>query len=78
MELRKMYKYPDINVIFDDLDKYRDFCREFGYVFNEAHLYNSKINGGQYTPYSQYERWRKGHRITNNWKEDRRAFIAKQ
>lgn len=71
-------KYPEINKIFDDLDVYRDFCREFGYVFNEAHLYVSKTNTGQLTPYSQFERYRKGQRIVNNWKEDRRAFLAAQ
>jgi len=72
-----MYKFPDINKIFDDLDYYRNFCREFGYVFNEAHLYNSKTADGP-TPYSHYERYRRGQRIVNNWKEDRRAWLASQ
>lgn len=65
-------RYPNINEIFDDLDAYRDFCREFGHVFNEEHLYNPK------TPYGQFERYRKGQRVTNNWKEDRRAFNTQQ
>jgi len=30
------------------------------------------------TPFSQFERYRKGQRIANNWKEDRRAFLASQ
>jgi hypothetical protein len=62
------YRYPEINKIFDDLDIYRDFCREFGHVFNEAHLYDSR------TAWGQCERYRKGQRVVNNWKEDRRAF----
>jgi hypothetical protein len=65
-------RYPDINKIFDDLDSYRDFCREFGYVFDEKHLYDPR------TSYSQYERYKKGQRITNNWKEDRRTWLANQ
>lgn len=65
-------RYPTINEIFDELDAYRDFCREFGHVFDEAHLYNFK------SPYGQFERYRKGQRVTNNWKEDRRAFNAQQ
>jgi hypothetical protein len=27
-----------VSQIFDDLDAYRNFCREFGRVFDEAHL----------------------------------------
>lgn len=65
-------RYPEINKIFDDLDAYRDFCREFGYIFNEAHLYNSR------SPYGFYEKYKKGQRIVNNWREDKRAFNEKQ
>ena len=62
------YKYPEINKIFDDLDTYREFCRVFGHIFNEAHLYDAR------TPWGQYERYKRGQRVINNWKEDRRAF----
>jgi len=33
--------FPPVQKIFDDLDKFRDFCRfeNKGYVFNEADLY---------------------------------------
>ena len=37
--------------IFDDLDRYRDFCREYGRVFDEAHLYKRK------TPFDDFRRW---------------------
>lgn len=66
------YKRAEIQKIFDDLDTYRNFCREFGHVFNEAHLYNSA------TAYGQYLRYRGGQRVTNNWKEDRRSWLAQQ
>jgi len=65
-------RYPTITQIFDELDAYRDFCRDFGYVFNEAHLYNFK------TPYSQYDRYRRGQRVINNWREDQRAFAQQR
>ena len=34
--------FPPINKIFDDLDKFRDYCRFEGKVFNEADLYNDR------------------------------------
>lgn len=58
-------RYPDINRIFDELDAFLEFCKEFGHVYNEKDLYNYKS-----VAYNQYDRWRKGHRVINNWKED--------
>ena len=71
-ENKMAIRYPEINKIFDDLDTYRNFCKEFGYVFNEAHLYDGK------TPWGQFDRYKRGQRIVNNWKEDRRIFLANQ
>jgi hypothetical protein len=58
-------RYPDINRIFDELDAYLEFCKEFGFVYNEKDLWNYK------SPYGLFDRYRKGHRINNNWEEDR-------
>ena len=66
-------KNPTVNKVFDDLDSYRDFCREFGHVFKESDLYNYKSNS-----YHQYERYRRGQKVSNNWKEDRRTWLAQQ
>ncbi len=55
-----------VNKVFDDLDAYRNFCRDFGYVFNEKDLYKRN------TPYGQYERFKRGDRVVNNWEEDSR------
>jgi len=41
-----------VSQIFDDLDAYRNFCREFGRVFDEAHLYKEK------SPYTDFLRWK--------------------
>ena len=58
-------RYPDVMKIFDELDSYLAFCKEFGYVYNEKDLWNFK------SPYGQFDRYRRGHRITNNWREDK-------
>ena len=34
--------FPPVNKIFDDLDKFRDYCRFEGKAFNEADLYNEE------------------------------------
>lgn len=43
----KMYKgdrrsISQVNQIFDDLENYLNFCRDFGYRYDEAELYNNK------------------------------------
>ena len=52
---------PEVVRIFDELDRFRDFCREFGYVFNEAHL------GNNYSPYADFVRWQAGKLPKDNW-----------
>lgn len=46
---------PKVNQIFTDLEKYQNFCRFGGKVFNEAALYNRKdINWQAYERYANY------------------------
>ena len=33
---------PRTQKVFDDLDKYRNFCRDYGYRFDEADLYSNR------------------------------------
>ena len=54
-----------INQIFNDLDKYREFCREYGYRFNEADLYNQK----NYV-YRQFQKFVAGKPVKNQWELD--------
>ncbi len=54
-----------INQIFNDLDKYRNFCREYGYRFNEADLYNQK----NYI-YRQFQKFIAGKPVKNQWELD--------
>jgi hypothetical protein len=37
---------PEVKNIFNDLEEYLAFCKQYGYVFNEGHLYNNKTPWG--------------------------------
>ena len=58
-----------INQIFNDLDRYRNFCREYGYRFNEADLYNQK----NYI-YRQFQKFIAGKPVKNQWEFDQVKF----
>lgn len=60
------YSNPVLNQIFDDLDAYRDFCRDFGYKFEESDLYNMK----KY-PFQQFNKFRNGKRAKDQWAIDK-------
>lgn len=58
-----------VNAIFEDLEKYLDFCRDYGYRFNEADLYNFKSY-----PWQQFSKFTNGKNAKNMWVEDTRKF----
>jgi hypothetical protein len=55
--------------IFDDLDKYRNFCRDYGYRFDEAELYNQR----SYI-YRQFQKFAAGKSVKNQWEIDLARF----
>jgi hypothetical protein len=59
---------PRVNAIFDDLDKYLDFCVTHGFKFDEADLYNTK----SYI-YRQYTKYLQGKSVRNMWELDMKA-----
>lgn len=59
----------NVNTIFDELDKYRDFCREYGYRFDEADLFNSK----SYI-YRQYQKFTSNKPVKSQWEIDLARF----
>jgi hypothetical protein len=59
-----MIKNRIVARVFEELDAYREFCVEYGHVFNEKDLYKRN------TPYGQFERAKRGDKVTNNWAED--------
>ena len=54
-----------IKQIFEDLDNYRNFCRDHGYRFNEADLYNTK----NYI-FRQFQKFVAGKPVKNQWELD--------
>ena len=66
-----MIRNKKIHQIFDELDAYRDFCRDYGYIFDEKDLYRRN------TPYGQFERVKRGDYVTNHWVEDSKYFNTK-
>lgn len=54
-----------IDQIFNDLDRLRKFCRDFGYKFDEKDLYNNKS-----FIYKQFQRNVAGKSAKNQWEAD--------
>ncbi len=54
-----------VNQIFDDLDNYRNFCRDFGYRFDEAELYSNK----SYV-FRQFTKFLAGKPAKDMWEQD--------
>ena len=62
---KKRYNNPRVTQVFDDLDAYRDFCRSYGYRFNETDLYNM-----QSYPFQQFNKMRNGKNFKDQWGVD--------
>ena len=58
-------KKSSIDQVWEDLDRYLDFCRDYGYRYNEADLYNNK----KY-PYQQFRKFAAGKNAKNMWDID--------
>ena len=58
-----------VNKIFDELDNFRDFCRDYGYRFNEKDLYNWKSYAWQ-----QYNKMLNGKTVKDMWAQDGKRF----
>mgnify|MGYP006270997071 CR=1 FL=1 len=61
--LKKYFRMkPEVNEIFDDLDKYREFCVDYGRVFNEAELGDQRSQN-----WIDYQRFSRGKFVRNHW-----------
>ena len=62
-----MARYHNMSTreIYNDLDRYRDFCRDYGYRFDESDLYNNK----KY-PYQQFRKFDAGKNAKDMWSID--------
>jgi hypothetical protein len=59
---QKFQPNPKVRIILDDLEKYLDFCRNYGYVYNEADLYNWKSYAFQ-----QFNKLQQGKNAKDSW-----------
>lgn len=69
--MMKMSKNENVNKtaqIFNDLEGYLDFCRDFGYRFDEADLYNNR----SYV-FRQYTKFLQGKPVKDMWEIDSRS-----
>jgi hypothetical protein len=60
---------PKVQQIFDDLEQYLEFCRDYGYKFNEADLYNWKSYA-----YQQFNKRVQGKHVKDMWMQDAPRF----
>lgn len=57
-----------VNQIFDDLDSYRNFCRLYGYKFDESELYSNRSFA-----FRQYVKFMQGKPFKDMWEFDGKA-----
>lgn len=57
--------HPKVAEIFNDLELYLQFCRDYGYRFDESDLYNWKSYA-----YQQFNKWRNGKNAKDMWALD--------
>lgn len=55
---------PKVKQIFEDLEKYREFCVDYGFKFDEATLYDMR----SYV-YRQHTKQLTGKQVKNNWED---------
>jgi|TARA_B110000211_G_C13519277_1_gene310191 hypothetical protein len=60
---------PKAQAALAELGTFLDFCRDFGYKFNEADLYNFKSYAWQ-----QYNKFTQGKNARDMWFEDARRY----
>ena len=57
---------PEVVTIFEDLERYEKFCRDFGYPYDEKHLYNER------TPYGEFMKMVRGREPWDQWRTPKR------
>lgn len=57
-----LHMKPEVSQIYEHLDQYREFCVEFGHVFDERDLYNERSYSFQ-----DFQRHLEGKHVKNRW-----------
>ena len=60
---------PVVTQIFDELERFQEFCQDYGYRYDESNLRNFKSYAWQ-----QYSKHSQGKYAKNMWQEDARRF----
>jgi hypothetical protein len=60
---------PVVTQIFEELERFQEFCQDYGYRYNEADLRNFKSYAWQ-----QYSKYTQGKNAKDMWTEDARRF----
>lgn len=60
-----------VTAIFDELERYLAFCRDYGYRYDETDLYNWKSYAFQ-----QYNKYCQGKTAKDMWLIDSKRFFA--
>ena len=55
---------PKVKQIFEDLEKYLEFCQDYGYKFDESTLYDMRSFA-----YRQFQKAVAGKSAKDNWDE---------
>ena len=63
----KIKENPRVTAVFEDLEQFQTFCRDFGYKFNEGDLYNWKSYA-----YQQFNKHLQGKFAKDMWAIDSR------
>jgi hypothetical protein len=64
---------PEVETIFQDLEKYQIFCVKYGRKFDESDLYNNKNRN-----YQDFINKQAGKTVRNYWLEDQKRFEQAQ
>ena len=62
-----------VTQLFEDLEMFKEFCQEYGFVYNEAHLYDT-----QSFPFRQFLRMVDKKTVRNMWAEDAARYEQMQ
>ncbi len=63
---------PRVAEIFDHLERFQEFCVDYGYRYNESDLYNFKSYAWQ-----QFNKFAQGKNAKNMWSEDMRRLAGR-
>jgi hypothetical protein len=58
---------PEVRDIFEDLESFKKFCVDYGYVYDERNLYNERAPA-----YAEYIKYSKGREPWDQWRTPKR------